>query len=151
RRGIRVEAYETVRKRKDGSLVDVSVRVSPLINAAGEVVGASTIARDISERKRTELTLAERNLQLALAESAALVGTFAYDAASKKMQVSSGYAAIHGFPAGTCAILRSAWKAGVHQEDLARLDELRNHAFRLRLHEYRADYRIVRPGGEVRW
>ena len=52
--GERVEPYETVRKRSDGSLVDVSVSVSPLRNAAGEVIGASKIARDITARKRAE-------------------------------------------------------------------------------------------------
>ena len=72
RRGERVDPYETVRQRRDGSLVDVSVSVSPLRNSAGEVVGASKIARDITERKKAELALAERNLQLALAERAAL-------------------------------------------------------------------------------
>jgi PAS domain S-box-containing protein len=54
RRNKRVDPYETVRKRKDGSLVDVSISVSPLRNAAGEVVGASKIARDIAARKRAE-------------------------------------------------------------------------------------------------
>jgi PAS domain S-box-containing protein len=50
RRGERVEPYETVRQRKDGSLVDISLTVSPIRNAFGKVVGASKIARDISER-----------------------------------------------------------------------------------------------------
>jgi PAS domain S-box-containing protein len=151
RRNERVDPYETVRKRRDGSLVDVSVSVSPLRNAAGEVIGASKIARDITKRKEAELALAERNLQRALAERAALVGSVAYDADSEKMQISAGYAAIHGFPAGTREITRSEWKAGVHHDDLARLEELRNHALRTRSNEYTADYRVVRAGGEVRW
>jgi PAS domain S-box-containing protein len=151
RRNERVDPYETVRKRRDGSLVDVSVSVSPLRNAAGQVIGASKIARDISKRKEAELALAERNLHLALAESAALVGRVAYDVDSEKLQISAGYAAIHGFPVGTREITRSEWKAGVHPDDLARLEELRNDAFRTRSNEYSADYRIVRAGGEVRW
>jgi len=53
RRGDRVEHYETVRRCKDGSLIDVSLTVSPVRDAEGEVVGASKIARDITERKRT--------------------------------------------------------------------------------------------------
>ena len=55
------------------------------------------------------------------------------------------------FPAGTREIMRSEWKVGVHPDDLARLGELRNHAFRSRLNDYSAAYRIVRPEGEVRW
>jgi PAS domain S-box-containing protein len=54
RRGDLVEHYETVRRRKDGSLVDISLTISPVSDAAGEIVGASTIARDITERKRSE-------------------------------------------------------------------------------------------------
>lgn len=54
RTGGPVEHYETVRIRKDGRRVDVSVTVSPVKDAAGEIVGASAIARDISERKRAE-------------------------------------------------------------------------------------------------
>jgi PAS domain S-box-containing protein len=54
RRGQRVDHYETVRKRKDGSLVDISLTVSPIKDEDGRVVGASKIARDIAERRRSE-------------------------------------------------------------------------------------------------
>jgi PAS domain S-box-containing protein len=58
RRGERIHHYETVRRRKDGSLVDVSLTVSPLKNAEGRIIGASKIARDITERKRSEAQIA---------------------------------------------------------------------------------------------
>ena len=54
RRGERVDHYDTVRRRKDGSLVDISLTVSPLKDANGRIVGASKIARDITERKRAQ-------------------------------------------------------------------------------------------------
>ena len=54
RRGERMDHFETVRQRKDGSLVDISLTVSPLKDAAGKVVGASKIARDITERKQAQ-------------------------------------------------------------------------------------------------
>jgi two-component system CheB/CheR fusion protein len=59
RRGERIKAYETVRMREDGSLLDISLTVSPLRDAAGRIIGASKIARDITERKRTEEALRE--------------------------------------------------------------------------------------------
>lgn len=59
RRGERVERYESIRRRKDGSLVTVSLRVSPIRNSAGCVVGASAIARDITQRLRMEQTVRE--------------------------------------------------------------------------------------------
>ncbi|QND68433.1 PAS domain S-box protein [Mesorhizobium loti] len=54
RRGERVETYETIRQRKDGSLVPVSLTVSPMRNATGRIVGASKIARDITSAKENE-------------------------------------------------------------------------------------------------
>jgi len=54
RRGERIDHYETVRHRKGGSLVDISLTVSPIRNASGRIVGASKIARDISDRKKAE-------------------------------------------------------------------------------------------------
>jgi PAS domain S-box-containing protein len=53
-RGERIDHYETVRRRKDGSSIDVSLTISPVKNAEGQIVGASKIARDITERKRAE-------------------------------------------------------------------------------------------------
>jgi signal transduction histidine kinase/ActR/RegA family two-component response regulator len=52
RRGEKVDHYETVRKRKDGSRINISLTVSPLRNETGEIVGASKVARDITERVR---------------------------------------------------------------------------------------------------
>ena len=58
-RGERVEHFETVRRRKDGTYLDVSLTISPIRDAAGRVIGASNVARDISERKRIEVALRE--------------------------------------------------------------------------------------------
>lgn len=54
RRGQRIDHYETVRQHKHGSLIDVSLTVSPIKNAQDKIVGASKIARDITERKRRD-------------------------------------------------------------------------------------------------
>ena len=54
RRGEHIDHYQTVRRRKDGTLIDVSLSVSPVRNAAGEIVGASKIARDITESRRMQ-------------------------------------------------------------------------------------------------
>jgi two-component system, chemotaxis family, CheB/CheR fusion protein len=52
RAGERIDHYETIRKRKDGRLLDISLTVSPIKNSFGQVIGASKIARDITEKKR---------------------------------------------------------------------------------------------------
>ncbi|WP_084182817.1 PAS domain S-box protein [Nevskia soli] len=58
-RGESIEHFETVRRHKSGALLDISLTVSPIINAQGKIIGASKIARDISERKRAEKALAD--------------------------------------------------------------------------------------------
>ena len=58
RRGERIDHYETVRKRKDGTLIEISLSVSPIKDRDGRIVGASKIARAISERKQGERNLA---------------------------------------------------------------------------------------------
>jgi PAS domain S-box-containing protein len=63
RRGEKIEHYETIRRRKDGTLIDVSLAVSPVKDRNGKIVGASKIARDISERR-----LAENHRELLVAE-----------------------------------------------------------------------------------
>src|SRR6202158_3409821 len=64
-RGERVDHFETVRMRKDGSLLDVALTISPMKDAAGRVVGASKLARDITERKRAEEALRQAQTDLA--------------------------------------------------------------------------------------
>jgi len=54
RRGERIDHFETVRQRKDGSLIDISLTISPVKDAKGIIVGASKIARDITEQKRNQ-------------------------------------------------------------------------------------------------
>ena len=60
RRGERVEHFETVRVAKDGRRLDISLTISPIRDDAGHVIGASKIARDITERKRAENALREQ-------------------------------------------------------------------------------------------
>ena len=64
RRGERIDTYETTRLRKDGAVIPVSLSVSPIRDASGRVVGASKIARDISEQRRVQSRLDEVKAEL---------------------------------------------------------------------------------------
>jgi PAS domain S-box-containing protein len=77
RRGEPIHHYETVRRRKDGTLLDISLSVSPMRDAKGRVVGASKIARDITDRKEVERKLrdSECHLQELLAAIPAAIYT----------------------------------------------------------------------------
>jgi len=59
RRGDKIRHFETVRRHKDGSLIDISLTVSPIRDRRGRIVGASKIARDITERRQAEQALLE--------------------------------------------------------------------------------------------
>src|SRR6476646_11025780 len=54
RAGERIEHYETVRRKKDGTLINVSLTISPMRDQSGDIIGASKIIRDIPDRKRME-------------------------------------------------------------------------------------------------
>jgi PAS domain S-box-containing protein len=77
-RGERVDHFETIRKHKDGSLLNISLMISPVRDAQGRVVGASKVARNITERKRQEKALQEANE--ALTQSNEDLEQFAYSA-----------------------------------------------------------------------
>jgi PAS domain S-box-containing protein len=93
KQGHRLERFETVRRRKDGTLVEVAVTVSPIKDPAGRVVGASSVARDISQRKEEErerLRLIEE-LSEALAHVKTLSGLLPICAGCKKIRDDGGY------------------------------------------------------------
>ena len=75
-RGERIDHLETVRMCKDGSLLDVSLAISPMKDASGRVVGASKLARDITERKRAEEALRQAQMDLAHASRLTTLGEF---------------------------------------------------------------------------
>src|SRR5207253_1870950 len=65
RQGEPIRHYHTTRVRKDGGLIDVSLSISPIRDGAGNIVGASKIARDVTQEKKTEraLTIAQEELK----------------------------------------------------------------------------------------
>jgi PAS domain S-box-containing protein len=79
-RGERIQHYETVRLAKNGRRVDISLTVSPLFNQSGKVVGASKVARDITERKLAEQALRETTARLRTLTETAVDGVILIDA-----------------------------------------------------------------------
>ena len=65
KRGERVDHFETIRVRKDGSRLDISLTISPVKDTDGRIIGASKVARDITERKQVEAALRGREQELA--------------------------------------------------------------------------------------
>jgi PAS domain S-box-containing protein len=123
--------------------------------SAHRVIGVNI---DVTERRRTERALTDRDRQLELAGKAALVGSFAaeieasrQDFTSPRAHVSPGFAAIYGLPEGTVEISVGDWRSLVHPDDLPQLLEDRQQVFAERRGEHYAEFRIVRPCGTIRW
>jgi len=85
KRGVRGQSFETARMRKDGSLVDVSLTISPVKDRSGRTIGAFAIARDITERKEAEEALEQAN------EKLSLMGSITRHDAINQIGVLSGY------------------------------------------------------------
>ena len=136
---------------RHGEMRWIESRVLVSYNELGRPVRRIGANIDVTGRKQAEQALAERNIQLTLAAKSGLVGTYTYDADTEIMQISDGYAVIHGFPEGTTEIARSECLAGVHPDDIGRVEQVRSEAFRKFRREYCVEYRIIRPGGELRW
>jgi PAS domain S-box-containing protein len=135
---------------RDGREIWLEETARGEFDGTGRLLRIKGLTRDITERKKAELALGERTLQLALAGKAALAGSYAYDTDTEIMQISAGYAAIHGLPESTTEIARSRCLAGVHPDDIGRVGQARSEAFSDRRREYSVEYRFDR-GGELRW
>ena len=83
RRGERIDHYETVRRRKDGTLLDISLTISPIRDHAGRIIGASKIARDISAQKRAEAALRDSEHRLRELLAAIPAAIYTTDAAGR--------------------------------------------------------------------
>ncbi len=114
------EHLETVRLRKDGSLVDVLITASTTTDETGAVVGLSVIARDITERVGVQRTLESSRRRLAEAQRIAHVGSFEVDLLAHEAIWSEECSRIFGLEPGS-AISRESLTALVHPADASKL------------------------------
>jgi PAS domain S-box-containing protein len=98
RAGQRIEHYETVRVRKDGKRRHISLSVSPIKTSNGQIIGASKIARDVSEQRDARRALDEASERLRLALAASNLGDWSWEAASDAVTLSETAGRILGVP-----------------------------------------------------
>jgi PAS domain S-box-containing protein len=97
KRGERIDHFETVRVRKDGKRIDVSLTMSPIKDKDGNIIGASTIARDITNQKRAEEALRESEERYRCIVETAYEGIWAIDLEARTMFVNQRAAEILGY------------------------------------------------------
>src|SRR5262245_53884999 len=139
--------------RPDGQQVWLEETGKGEFTSTGRLLRIKGLTRDITEQKRAEQALAERNTQLELASRTARVGSFAIDFPTGLVHLSPGCATIFGLPESTREMSREDARKLVHPEDLAQLlDGPRDEAFLRKQREFVTQFRIIRTNdGQVRW
>jgi PAS domain S-box-containing protein len=147
--GERIEHYETIRVRKDGSLVDISLTVSPIIGPGGQIIGASKIARDISESRRAREALDEYSARLNLALAASHLGDWSWDAKTDQVTLSDAAAHIFDVPPGE-VITWTELRTLLPPEDSERAKAAVEEALALHT-DYAIEYRVIRADNTEVW
>jgi PAS domain S-box-containing protein len=163
RRGERVEAYETTRLTKDGSRIEVSIGTSPVLDAAGNVVAASSIVRDVTERKRTELQLrvakeTAEGANSALRESeerfrgafdGASIGMALVSPQGRFLEVNRALCSILGYTEGE--LLAKTFQDLTHPDDLGVDRDLVRQLLANEITTYQVEKRYLCKDGRVAW
>ena len=145
--GATVVKEETI-PTADGLRVFLSTK-DPLRDAGGAVIGMVGLSQDITERKRIEGHLRDSEARLQIAVQAARLGAWRWDIATDELRVSALWREI--FAVGPDAPMDNATRIGrVHPEDRDYARLALNSAITERA-DYAAEYRILRPSGEIRW
>lgn len=148
RRGRRIDHFETVRQRKDGSLVDVSLTVSPIKDITGKVVGASNVARNISDRKRAEQAARQSEQRFRLLASHAPVGIFLSDDRGGCIFVNEEWTRMSGLNLEQAQ--GDGWIQAIHPDDRPRIVS----GWQAAVAQGAAstsEFRFLRPDGSIVW
>lgn len=149
-RGERVEPFETVRKHKDGRLIDISATISPLMDNTGKVVGSSKIARDITERKQTERRLKESEERLTLATIHNGVGIWDWDLQTLELIWDESMFSLYHLHREDFSGAVEAWEKSLHPDDRNRCVQETQAALSGEK-AFDTDYRVIWPNGEIHY
>jgi PAS domain S-box-containing protein len=146
RAGERVDHFETVRCRKDGTLVDVSLTISPIRGPHGEISGASKIARDISYRKRAEETLraSEERFRALVTASSDVVYRMSAD------WTEMSYVLGREFVANTLEPSKSWLDKYIHPGDQPKVMRAIDEAIQSKS-LFALEHRVIRADGQIGW
>ncbi len=148
--GDRVDHYETEIQRRDGMPIPISLSLCPLFQSNGEPTASVLIARDVTEQRLAQATLAEIETRVREGEALAHVGSWLWDVRTGTVQWTDELHRIHGVDPLDFEGTLDAHVDRVHPEDQARI--WRGLAAAVASgRPFEDEYRIILPGGEHRW
>jgi PAS domain S-box-containing protein len=149
RNGERIEHYETVRVRKDGRRLDISLTVSPIRGPNDRIVGASKIARDVTEQRQARRALDEASERLRLALAASHLGDWSWDAKTDLVTFSETAARILGVT-DSQQMTWTEMRNLLHVDDRERAKAAVEEALATRT-DYDIEYRVNRRDNSEAW
>jgi PAS domain S-box-containing protein len=152
KKGERVAHYDARRIAKDGRLVDLSLTASAIRDGGGNLVGVSKVIRDITDRKKEEMALMEKEESYWLALETGRIGTWSYEPISSAIIVSSEVRRLYRLP-GNLRLDLKIMEDRIHPEDVELVREARARAFDPANNgHYEVEHRIITyVGNEVKW
>ncbi len=150
RAGRPFHGHDTVRKHRDGNLIEVSVKASPVLDTSGNPIAAAAIARDITDRKTLERTLAQDRDRLAEAQRVAKLGSLDRDPITGQHVWSAELYRMFGVDPATIPD-DSTYLGVVHPDDRLRIRQAIWEARQTGNSIAQIEHRIALPTGEVRW
>ncbi|MFZ2161113.1 MAG: PAS domain S-box protein [Sideroxyarcus sp.] len=150
RRGEQIKRYETIRVRKDGVHLPISLTVSPLRDASGQVVGASAIGRDITERKRAEAELRHSEAGLKEAERIALLGNWELDLVANVLSWSDEIYRIFELDPNLFGATYEAFLNAIHPDDRDLVNQAYSDSLKNRT-PYDIVHRLLMQDGRVKY
>lgn len=148
RRGERIDHYETLRQHKDGTLINISLSVSPIKDASGRIVGAAKIGRDITRQKRIEEALSASDRRFHLLADSAPVLIWMSDTTKACIWFNRPWIQFTGRDLDQ--ELGFGWTENIHLEDLDACMETYTTHFDAR-QAFKMEYRLRRRDGAWRW
>ncbi|HEX4948831.1 MAG TPA: PAS domain S-box protein [Blastocatellia bacterium] len=147
--GEHIDHYETVRRTKDGRLLNISLSISPIKDDEGNIIGAAKIARDITASKRLESSLRKNEERLRLSHQVTGVGDWEWNSTTNEVFWSPEYRQIYGLDPQEPPSFEKGM-AVVLPEDREVIKQAITHALATG-EEYRSEHRIHHPDKGLRW
>ena len=147
--GMKIEHFETIRKKKNGERVIVSVSISPQYDSSGNIEGMVSIARDMTEKYKMINELVENEEKYKLALESGNFGVWDWNTKTNQIYYSKRCKNILGYEENEIGNSFKEWNKRIHKEDLHHVMNTVNKCFNGE--EYKKEYRLKRKDGNYIW